>query len=94
MASIRNPEMGLVFDRQFKVMVESLRSEMRTRRGGLISSCGLETISRKVIIPKLFFKVYELTLKSCDLSLDWSAGQRVLQCVNLDFVSCCNLIKI
>lgn len=38
--SIRNPEMVLVFDRQVRVMEESLRSEMRTRRGGLISSYG------------------------------------------------------
>lgn len=36
-ASIRKPEMASVLERQVRVMAESLTSEMRTRRGGLIS---------------------------------------------------------
>lgn len=36
-ASTRKPEMGSDLERQVKVMDESLTSEMRTRRGGLMS---------------------------------------------------------
>lgn len=36
-ASTRNPEIVSVFERQVRVMEESLTSEIRTRRGGLIS---------------------------------------------------------
>lgn len=36
-ASIRKPEMSSVFERHVRVMAESFTSEMRTRRGGLMS---------------------------------------------------------
>lgn len=36
-ASTRKPEMGSVLERHVRVMAESFTSEMRTRRGGLIS---------------------------------------------------------
>lgn len=36
-ASIRKPEIVSVLERQVSVMVESFTSEIRTRRGGLIS---------------------------------------------------------
>lgn len=37
MLSTRKPEMVSVLERQVRVMEESLTSEIRTRRGGLIS---------------------------------------------------------
>lgn len=42
---------------------------------------------RQFIMPK------QLTLQSGDLSLDWSAGQRVLQGINMDFIGSCNLME-
>lgn len=39
-ASTRKPEMVSVLERQVMVMEESLTSEMRTRRGGLMSGGG------------------------------------------------------
>lgn len=41
-ASIRKPEMSSVLERHVSVMAESLTSEMRTRRGGLMSGVGRE----------------------------------------------------
>lgn len=38
--------------------------------------------------------IQRLTLQSGDLSLDWSAGQRVFQGINMDFISSCNLSKM
>lgn len=40
MASIRKPEMVSILERHVSVMAESFTSEMRTRRGGLMSYRG------------------------------------------------------
>lgn len=95
-AWIKWPVMESVLDRQVSVKDVSFTSEMRTRRGGLISaSRGKENAykaeQRWRLIEMRLPLAQPVTVQRSRLSLQRSAGDRILQSIDLDLVAGCHL---
>lgn len=96
MASMRKPVMVSTLERHVSVKEVSFTSEIRTRRGGLTSALrrkenSIFTVVDLVLTGNVLIYAAPVTFQCGCLSFQWSAGDRVLQSVDMYLVCCCHL---